>query len=165
MFIRFYLQPVESGTSEDDGLPLYRDVEFITINRDATHTVSREVSDEDRKMFRELYEPFRDYATKQEKVEGFPIEEWAALRPAEVQNIRLRGIRTVQQLAAKAGDQNPLMAEYGKRAQLFMALNKGAEAAKKFEALNQELEMLRGDLKEAQNENAILRSKLKELQT
>lgn len=164
MFIRFYLQPVEVGNGPD-GLPLYKDVEFITINRDSTHTVSREVEDDDRRTFRELYEVFKAAHQDQEKLEGFPIDQWAVLKPSEVQNLKMRGVLTIQQLAARVKDENPMMVELAKKAKSFIAMNSGNKAVEQIEKLTAEIELLKEDLKAAQMEAAKLREKAKETQT
>lgn len=94
----FYKAAVLDGL-DDAGLPFYRDAVMIRIFRDTTHTVERLAEDSDFELYEAEYRFFEKRHSKDEVVEGFIIEMWPMLSPADVANLRGHGIRTVQQLA------------------------------------------------------------------
>ena len=98
MLAKFQYVATENGKGED-GLPFYKDTIFVTITRDATHTVTRVAKEEDFARFAPHLAAFEKQNKGYKELEGFPLEMWSALRPSEVATLKMRDIRTVQELA------------------------------------------------------------------
>lgn len=99
MLAQFYYAPVEVGKDED-GIANYEDRIWIKITRDVTHTVNRLADEDDYERFPDELKYFeRAFAKYEPLTEGLPLEMWPVATPADVANIKGRGIRTVQQLA------------------------------------------------------------------
>lgn len=94
----FYKAPMQDGIDEA-GVPFYRDITMVRIFRDTTHTVERIAEESDYELYEAEYRFFEKRHAKDEVVEGFVIEMWPMLTPADVMNLRGHGVRTVQQLA------------------------------------------------------------------
>lgn len=161
MFVLFYYAPKDVGTGED-GLPLYKDVVHIKIHRDATHTVERVAIPEDYERFGEYYKAFEKSHQDYEPVEGFPLEMWSMLKPSDVQNLKVRGIRTVQEFASIAASTvkkfPPEMNFLYEKAKVFVNLaGAGSELTEEATKLQFENEDLKEKLKEARAEIAMLK--------
>jgi hypothetical protein len=99
MLVRFYYAPVKVH-NDDGGIPVYSDVAFVQITMDATTTVDRKARDADFERFPEQYAHFLKTQVGYEPIENeVPLEMWPMCTPADVQNLRARGVRTVEQLA------------------------------------------------------------------
>lgn len=104
MMVRFYYAPVSAGEDEN-GVPVYDDAVFVTINVDATNTVERKARDTDFERFPDQYEYFKKSTAAYEPIEGqVPLEMWSMCTPADVANLKARNIRTVEQLAKVSSD-------------------------------------------------------------
>jgi hypothetical protein len=104
MMVRFYYAPVNTGIDEN-GVPVYTDKVHVTINVDSTNTVERPARDTDIERFPDQYEHFMKASAAYEPIEGkVPLEMWPMCRPADIQNLKARGIRTVEDLAAAKAD-------------------------------------------------------------
>jgi hypothetical protein len=104
MMVRFYYAPVKSGEDEN-GVPVYADKVFVTINVDSTNTVERPARDSDFERFPDQYEYFKKSTAAYEPIEGqVPLEMWPMCTPADVANLKVRDIRTVEQLAKVGPD-------------------------------------------------------------
>ena len=166
MLVKFYFRPVKTGTGED-GLPLYEDQVWVKINRDMTHSVDRQAKEEDFSRFRELYDSFKRETADYSELEGFPLEMWSALRPAEVANLKSRNFRTVQDLAktkgtvlqSMPGDYKELVA----RSKKFIALaGMGTGLTKEAERISSENELLKEDLAAAKKHIKALEAKMED---
>lgn len=130
MFVKFYYNPVEIGVDDETGLPVFEDQVFIIINRDTTHTMNRKAKEEDFGTFPEHYKAFQNAHQDYMSVKGFPLEMWAALRPAQVHTLKAHGITTVEVLARSEaskmpGDYAPLV----KLAKQFIQISKDTSAS------------------------------------
>ena len=161
MFVKFYYKAVEVGTDED-GVPLFVDEVWVTINRDMTHTMDRKATEEHFEKFKELYDAFLRETADYENLEGYPLEQWAALRPSEVMNFKARGFRTVQDVAkANMSKMPPEYKVLVKRARQFIELaGAGKGLTEKAAALEAENEQLREDLADRQKTIAALQKSL-----
>lgn len=88
--------------------PVYRKVEFITINipGDKTLVVHRPVMAADKIRFRAKYEAFKNAAG--EPVDGTPIEQLPDIKASQVTDLKYVGVTTIEQLA-KVADSSPMM--------------------------------------------------------
>lgn len=102
--VRFYYSPVKTGQDEN-GVPVYSDVVFVQITMDPTNTVDRKAKESDYERFPDQYEYFKKSMARYEPIENkVPLEMWSMCSPADVQNLKARNIRTVEDLAAASGD-------------------------------------------------------------
>ncbi len=105
MLVKFFWNPIQRGVDEE-GIPNYVDVPFVTIARDITNTVVREADEEDFERFPDEWKYFQKSTAKYEPLEsGLPLEMWPVASPAEVENLKARGFRTVQDVAKMSADQ------------------------------------------------------------
>lgn len=166
MMVRFYYAPVKSGEDEN-GVPVYDDVVFVTINVDATNTVERKARDTDFERFPDQYAYFKKSTADYEPIEGqVPLEMWPMATPADVQNLKVRDIRTVEQLAKAGPDllkrMPPAVAALVTSAKNYLALagsvNKSAERADALISenanLKEEVGILRAELAALRKEKA-----------
>lgn len=98
MFVKFYNRPVATRKDEN-GLPFYENQVFVIIARDATNQVERRADEEDFDRFPETYAAFLKATRRDEKHEGLILEMWPLVTPADVENLKVHGFHTVQQLA------------------------------------------------------------------
>lgn len=104
MMVRFYYAPEKSGTDEN-GLPVYSDVPFVQITMDATTTVDRKARDTDIERFPEQYAHFEKMHAKYDPIENeVPLAMWPMCSPADIKNLNVHGIRTVEALAKAKPD-------------------------------------------------------------
>lgn len=155
MMVRFYYAPVKSGEDET-GVPVYYDKVFVTINVDSTNTVERPARESDFERFPEQYDYFLKTSVGYEPIEGkVPLEMWPMCGPADVANLKARGIRTVEDLAAASSDlvkrMPPSVAALVGSAKNYMAIagkvNKNSEFADKLIEENKSLKEEIGILK------------------
>ncbi len=143
MLVKFFNRAVQKGLDEQ-GLPFYENALFITISRDSTHEVIREADEDDFVRFPETYEAFLKANDNGDVLSGIPIEMWPLATPADVENIRLNKIKTVQELAKldkskapayigvlvdKAKDYVNMAGDVGKTAQQIDKLKESLNAA------------------------------------
>lgn len=166
MFVRFYYAPVLSGNDES-GVPVYDDVVHVIINVDATNTVDRKARESDIERFPEQYEYFKKSSVGYEPIEGqVPLEMWPMCKPADIANLKVRGIRTVENLAATKPDvlkkMPPAVASLVESAKNYMAVagsvNKKSELADKLieenKVLREEVDLLKSEVAMLRKEKA-----------
>jgi len=104
MMVRFYYSPVKTGQDEN-GVPVYSDVVFVQITMDPTNTVDRKAKESDYERFPDQYNYFLKSTAKYEPIENkVPLEMWPMATPSDVANLKARGVRTVEDLAASSAD-------------------------------------------------------------
>jgi hypothetical protein len=92
---------LDDKATKDQGRPIYRDQEIITIRVGTGDTRQRIVTDEDRRTYAAQYVAWKKRNANPGAVEGFPLEQWAMIPgKAVVRQFADAGIRTVEQLAA-----------------------------------------------------------------
>ena len=165
MLAKFYLRPV-SKTVDDTGLPLYKDEVFVIIKRDSTHTVERLAEPADFTRFHLEYAHFLKSIEKMDESDGgVPLELWPVATPADVLNLKARGIKTVQQLAKVNSKVLSIMPGPVKvlvdQAKRYMEIAGAANAlTKKADDLAAEIEDLTEQVRSLKAQNAKLVAKL-----
>lgn len=100
LLIRFGVQrTLNEYKSEQEGRPIYDEDEVVAIrvigSRDE---VSHIVTDEIRREYREQYSKWK--AGHEAPVSGTPLEEWPKASSSFIDEMRLYGVRTVEELSA-----------------------------------------------------------------
>ncbi len=100
LLVKFYLQPiVDKEASAEQGRPIYKEVEFISIkapgSRDGFEGRARE---RDRQRFPLHYDAFKQRVEM--PIEGTPLSEWAGIPRSSVEELAYINVKTVEQLAA-----------------------------------------------------------------
>lgn len=123
--------------------------------------MDRVMKEEDTRRFPEIYEAFLKATAKHEDLEGYPLEMWSALLPSEVEMFKVRGIRTVQELASASNSMQTKMPAAVKlkvkQARRFIELaGAGAGLTEKAEQLEVENAALKEDLTAARQQISAL---------
>ena len=168
VFARFYDRAVKTEAVDENGLPVYEKVLYCEIRIKDNRDIYDQPATEDKiRLYPNEYDFY--LKNKENKKEGTPIELFAFLDRAQVDNLKERGIYTVEELAAMEEDKAKLLAvsdEYhiAKRF-LEMANNNqaAAEFAKKEEEFNQEKSFWAEKEAEYKRQIAELEKKIKEL--
>lgn len=105
------LVPRVQWADDANGYPTFQDVEYVAIRRLGDNLVEHvsPARDSHRKRFAKAYEAFK--AGRDGAREGFPLNEWPPVTRSEVEELALRRVYTVEQLAAS--DPNKLGIERG----------------------------------------------------
>jgi len=92
--------------------PVYRDIEFISINMpgDKTFAIHRPVNAADRRRFRTKYEAWKN--AQGLPVEGTPIEQLPEISVSQTEQLKYVGVTTIEQMA-KVPDGSPVMSMMG----------------------------------------------------
>lgn len=152
---RFHLKPVEIPfKSREAGRPIFEDREFVEIivPGNARSIPIEPVNDEHKKRWPQHYEAFKKGLEL--PTTGTPLEQWSAITPATVQNMKSLNLRTVEDLAAASDSVLQALGHGGhdfrRRAQAFLdqaAGNAPNEALlAENERLKAELEMVKGQV-------------------
>lgn len=126
LLVRFFIKPRQDmAASEDEGRPVYKDTEYVSIiqpgNKDSI--IERPASQRDKKRFPRHYSAFKQRTDDNgELIEGTPLEEWPGITRSQVEELRYFKIRTVDQLVNIADS----------AAQNIMGVNVLKERARKF---------------------------------
>lgn len=102
---RFYQRPVQNNfRSQKEGRPIFDEVDYVEIlvpgNRGSV--VDERVNDSHKARWPKFYDAFKQGQTLAET--GTPLEEWAAISRAQVEELKHFNIRTVETLAALGDD-------------------------------------------------------------
>lgn len=98
---RFFMKAVlDKKASEEQGVQIYKEVEFIDIKLLGDHTLAfeRKVTEADKKRFADSYRRFKE-GKKQKFGSGLPLEEWPAVDNAMVKTLNSMDVYTVEQLS------------------------------------------------------------------
>jgi|GEM_PF-5631709 len=91
----------DDAASTEQGKPVYRDVEMVTIKVGAVDNVRHQVTDEDRRTYAAQYLAWKKSEGADPGVDGFPLAQWAMIPgKAVVKAFATYDIRSVEQLAA-----------------------------------------------------------------
>lgn len=99
-YVEFTLDAVlDQFQMDETGIPVYHDVERITIwNPGKRDTIKENVTEFHKRRFKEQYEAFK--AGREPSHDGLPLTEWPVLTKAAALNLRNSRIFTVEQLAS-----------------------------------------------------------------
>ncbi len=103
LWVQFSMEAmVDDGASAKEGRPIFKEVEHIKIMQPGNKEsiVVRPVTDMDKARFRQQYENWK--AGHEELLDGQPLEQWARVSRAQVEELKYFGVRTVEQLAGMA---------------------------------------------------------------
>ena len=161
-FVTFFESWEQEGIGKD-GLPLFREVVMIRKAKPPLLQIDAVATEEDFEQFPEPHKQFEKKRQARAQVEGYPLVLWPAVSPAELQMLAIRGIVTVEQLAAlasrKADDVLPQIKELAIRAKRLVELQ---GKVGKYELivtdLTQQRDALAEQLREANNTIAGLNS-------
>lgn len=137
VFARFYDKFVKTGAMLENGLPEYKEKLYIEIKtRGSADVVNRLAENSD---FRRFPREYNFYLTKKEKMkDGTPLNQFAFLNAQQVETCDMRGILTVEDLAAlsdeKAKELNLINEK--KCAVRFLEVSKDNAVIAKYEAEN-----------------------------
>jgi hypothetical protein len=141
--VHFYQGWATTHETSADGLPVYRDVVMIQIERPPTLKLNREAEPQEFVDYPDEYDAFKkEIRARDPGVSeiGYPLVMWPALTPASVQMFAVRGIYTVEELAKLAGrrDLPGNLAELALRAERLVDMQKNFG---KYEALLKDRDM------------------------
>ena len=100
LMIQFHTLPMmDTQKSQDEGRPIYRDVEHvrILIPGSKESVVDKVVTDIERRRFKDLYEKWK--ANEQLDFTGTPLESCTWMAKSLVEEMKFFHVRTVEQLA------------------------------------------------------------------
>jgi len=127
--VHFHLGWSDTHETSADGLPVFRNVTMIQIERPPTLHLIREATPQEFHDYPEEYDAFKREVKGRDPVVsemGYPLVMWPALTPADVRTFVSRGIYTVEELAKLAGrrDLPGNLAELALRAERLMDMQK-----------------------------------------
>lgn len=146
-----------------DGLPVFKDVLMIRVNRPPYLDIDRIADDSDIAYFGEQYTLYtKTTKSKYDTTEGYPLSMWPGCSASELEMLAVREVYTIQELAKLAARKEtliPPLREVAARAQRFikLAADKGAAEAQ-MEQLRAENEAMKEQLQEGRQENARLQA-------
>jgi hypothetical protein len=170
LFVRFFLYPwLNKQESTQQGRPIYYDREFIEIiqpgNKESI--INRPASDIDKRRFSKQYGAFKSQ-TSQTAAVGTPLEHWAAMSRAQVEELKYFGCHTVEQLAVMSdGITGKFMGLQSFKLQAQAYLEKlgtsaeGSKLAHQLEEQANELETLKNQMKDLSDQLAAERAAAK----
>lgn len=168
LFVTFEMYPVKDEVkSAEVGHPVFEDVPFIrkVVPGDKNNIIHRPANDGDKRQFAKAWQAFRDGQSGQ--VSGFPLKEWPAITRSEVENLAYFKVYTVEHLAelsdgaiTQVGPVRHLV----EKAKAFLAASKeaapAARLAEQLKARDNEMEVMRRNLKEAMDTIAEMKRKM-----
>ena len=103
LYASFQLDAVEMPfLSSQAGRPIFEDREFIRIfiAGDKNSEIYREVRDEDRERFVEVYDRFKRGLKDEDQNSGTPLAQWPIMKPREIKELQAVNLFTVEQVAS-----------------------------------------------------------------
>lgn len=113
LIVYFHWDAVEVPSKTEDGVPTFKDVEFVEIRQPGQKDplYHGPVKEAHKNRFRSRYDAWK--ATRENPVEGLPLSEWPLITKAKVKELEARGIRTVQELANVSDSVLPSLMLFG----------------------------------------------------
>lgn len=105
LIVRFEMVAEEDETaSSAQGRPVFVDREYIEVRspNDPYSAVHRRVEEKDKRTYPQAYKRWKEGAD--EAVTGTPLKEWAPIARSQVEQLGIRGVRTVEQFAEVSDD-------------------------------------------------------------
>lgn len=132
LHVEFYYKPrIDAAKTAKAGHPVHTDVLYARITPPGGSTVDQPVNELTEKRFAERLKRWRANRDNHEAVEGFRLEEWAAITRSEAENLKYHKIFTVEQLAETPdGNLQGMMGGMGlkQKAQAWIEENHGTDA-------------------------------------
>ncbi len=103
---KFYLHPLPNAEkTREAGYEVCDDVLYIEIRKpgDRNLVVKRKATDEDKRRFASTYDAFE--AGEQEPMHGMPLAHWPQISPAQVNFLKMNGVKTLEQFIELPGHQ------------------------------------------------------------
>ena len=127
--VHFYLGWDDLAETSEDGLPVFKKVTMIQIERPPTPNLHRVASPQEFVDYPDEYAVFKNEIKGRDPAIaeiGYPLVMWPALAPHEVATFTARGIFTVEELAKLAGrrDMPANLADLALRAERMMDMQK-----------------------------------------
>lgn len=98
VFAKFYTKAVKTEELSENGLPKFKNVEYIEIRiRDNNDVVNRQAEEKDKLRFPVEYQ--RYLLEKQQVENGTPLNQFAFLDASQLETCKYRGVFTVETLA------------------------------------------------------------------
>lgn len=168
VFARFYDRSIKTDKIDENGVPVYDNVLYCEIRiKDNRDIYDQPATEEKIRLYPNEYAFY--LKNKENKKEGTPIELFAFLDRSQVDNLKERGVDTLEELAAMEEDKAKLLAvsdEYH-IAKRFLEMANNNQAAAKFAEKEEEFNREKGfwSEKEAEYKQQIaeLEKKIKEL--
>lgn len=167
LFVTFELFPVKDEVkSAEAGHPVFEDVPFIrkVVPGDKNNIIHRPANDVDKRQFARQWAAFKEGQSAQ--MTGLPLKEWPQITRSEVENLAYFKVFTVEHLAELSDGailQVGPVRHLVEKAKAFLAAAKeaapAARLAEAIKAKDNEMEVLRRQLKEATDAIAELRRK------
>lgn len=152
LFVEFFSRPKEIAfKSAQEGRPIFEDRDWIRIAPpgDPTTMIEREVREDDKLRFRNIWERYK--AGQEMAPDGTPIESWPRITRAQAEELKHLKCRTVEQLAAMSDTQcqraGAGVMSLRREAQAYLESARDTAAAQKFAAENERLRQEIEDLK------------------
>lgn len=99
VFARFYTKAVKTEELGENGLPKFKNVEYIEIRiRDNNDIIKRKADNNDKERFPVEYQ--RYLLEKKQVEKGTPLNQFAFLDASQLETCKYRGIFTVETLAS-----------------------------------------------------------------
>lgn len=150
---RFHMKAVKNEfRSAAEGRPIFDNMEYVEIHipGDRMTQVDRRVKPEDRTRWPEAYAAFKE--ERAQVADGLPLETWAGLDRAQVEELKHFRIHTVEQLAGLSDEQVTNIGMGGRAlrdaASRFLQTMEGAAPTEKLAAEVASKDAMIADLKE-----------------
>lgn len=152
VFARFYDKWVKTGNMKENGLPEFIQRTYVEIKIRGSYDAANRLADDNDKM--RFPREYQAYLLKKEKTkDGTPLTQFAFLTAPQIETCDLRGIYTVEGLAALSDEQAKSLNLTEERdiAVKFIEASKNnlalAEYKKENEALKEQIAALKDEIK------------------
>ena len=161
VFARFYDRPVKTDKIGKNGMPVIENRTFVEIKmtNNTTEVYDQPATEDKVRRFPVEYQRYK--LAQKQSAEGTPLEMFAFLDAAEIESLKMRGIFTVEALAAldKETAEKLDIAEQQNRAEKFLAVSKNNSVIDEF--VKKETEY-KAEIENLQAQIAELKKKIKE---
>ena len=155
VFARFFDKWVKTGNIKDNGLPEYKERLYIEIRvANANDAPVRPADEEDLRRFPQQYAFYK--AKKEKQKDGTPLNQFAFLSLPQLEACDIRGISTVEELAALDDDKVKALnlTDAKELAVRFLDMAKNNQAIAQYK---EEIKALRSEIETLKEENKALK--------
>lgn len=103
---KFYFHPVPNAEkTREAGHEVCEDTLYVEIRKpgDRNLVINRKATDQDKFRFAQTFKAFE--TGEQEPLEGMPLSHWPQISPAQVSQLKINGIKTLEQFIELPGHQ------------------------------------------------------------